>query len=606
MADYNSGFGSLGGGGFGGLGSTLSNLSQNPLILASLQMMGNNTPQIGRIPNTMEGVPATMMAANQQQNNLRELALKRAEREAEIARKQAEIDANSGALSDVLTQMYPDMPREQIQSLSRHEPAVTLYQGWQKQLRQADEQRRYHGPGEEEHENEPDDPIQQPMSQQPLPQQQAPPQQPQQQPVPQQQAPQQPQRPMRQTEVGPEQEGAAPNPVALQKALSDTTQQFDEFGRANVHGTVEQTAKALAAKGNQTQAAAFVDAARRAGLSTDSKLTREMMSDPAVIMPLARAAGVGVNVPDNQWTQAHAAAIAMSNQRKAADAQKAQQRTPQQAAPAQAPPAEQAQAAAAAPEQAPVGPATRKALIAQEKRKLADMKKDHNRRSAFLSSSENVGLRKDAELRIQNLQKKIGDTEERIAGMERADAAGIPLDVDEKTVREEKGKKYVAQEGLQQSRRASSNVVIQDLDEAVKLVKKNPEWTTGFPGEILQQWPGKTEAGKVKSLLASVKPNIGLDKIQEMRAQGTTLGQVTLGEHELVQAVYGDMTRSKGPEQFLRNAARLRWLYNDMMTDGVIAKGGTMPTFRAEGGVIFRSGPVNPKTGKPDDWFKAD
>lgn len=56
-------------GGLGGLGGYMNNLATSPFFLAGLQMVGNNTPQIGRIPNPMQGVPQILLGAGTQAQN---------------------------------------------------------------------------------------------------------------------------------------------------------------------------------------------------------------------------------------------------------------------------------------------------------------------------------------------------------------------------------------------------------------------------------------------------------------------------------------------------------------------------------------------------------
>ena len=145
-----TGGGGLFGGGFGGLGGTMTNLSQNPFILAALQMAGNNTPQIGKIPNTFANVPQVLMAGNQQQRAAA------AEARA-IAQKQAELNAMTEALTLSDTTLAPDIARRLAPSL----PGVKIYLEQQEQKRQAKQLEDYYsgapkpdaGDGEMDEEN---------------------------------------------------------------------------------------------------------------------------------------------------------------------------------------------------------------------------------------------------------------------------------------------------------------------------------------------------------------------------------------------------------------------------------------------------------------------
>jgi hypothetical protein len=59
----------------------------------------------------------------------------------------------------------------------------------------------------------------------------------------------------------------------------------------------------------------FALVAKGVGLAPESKLTREVLSDPAIIGPLARALGIGTDLSENEWVQAHAIAFYASKAR---------------------------------------------------------------------------------------------------------------------------------------------------------------------------------------------------------------------------------------------------------------------------------------------------
>jgi hypothetical protein len=62
---------------------------------------------------------------------------------------------------------------------------------------------------------------------------------------------------------------------------------------------------------------ANVMAAKDIGLAPESKLTAEVLTDPATAGPLARAAGIGTDLSDDQWQEAHDIAVRTSRARRA-------------------------------------------------------------------------------------------------------------------------------------------------------------------------------------------------------------------------------------------------------------------------------------------------
>ncbi len=80
-------------------------------------------------------------------------------------------------------------------------------------------------------------------------------------------------------------------------------------------------------------------------------------------------------------------------------------------------------------------------------------------------------------------------------------------------------------------------------------------WTTGLLGSGLAKIAG-TPAYDLQANLATVKANIGFDRLQEMRDNSPTggaLGQVSEMENRLLQAVWGNLEQSQSKEQFIEN-----------------------------------------------------
>jgi len=85
-------------------------------------------------------------------------------------------------------------------------------------------------------------------------------------------------------------------------------------------------------------------------------------------------------------------------------------------------------------------------------------------------------------------------------------------------------------------------------------------WTTGFLGSATEWVPG-TPAHDLGNTLATIKSNIGFDKLQEMRNNSPTggaLGQVSEFENRLLQSVWGALEQSQSPAQFKENLEKVR------------------------------------------------
>tara|TARA_Y100001938_G_scaffold150777_1_gene243373 strand:- start:14428 stop:16326 length:1899 start_codon:yes stop_codon:yes gene_type:complete len=91
-------------------------------------------------------------------------------------------------------------------------------------------------------------------------------------------------------------------------------------------------------------------------------------------------------------------------------------------------------------------------------------------------------------------------------------------------------------------------------------------WSTGI-GSYLNMIPG-SDAQKVKNLLATVKGNIGFDKLQAMRdasPTGGALGQVSERELTFLQSVFGSLEQDQSPEELRYNLQLLRYVYNSII-----------------------------------------
>jgi hypothetical protein len=115
--------------------------------------------------------------------------------------------------------------------------------------------------------------------------------------------------------------------------------QFDKFAISVVGKTVAEVARVFEGLlipftpvnlGRQ-----FSLAAAGVGLTPESPITKEILSDPATARPLAQVVGIGTDLSDERWREAHAIAFYAAKARRAENAAAASQSVPNlgQAAP---------------------------------------------------------------------------------------------------------------------------------------------------------------------------------------------------------------------------------------------------------------------------------
>ncbi len=115
--------------------------------------------------------------------------------------------------------------------------------------------------------------------------------------------------------------------------------------------------------------------------------------------------------------------------------------------------------------------------------------------------------------------------------------------------------------------RSQATIVVQDIDEALKLI--NTSWlpTTGAAGNFLKNIGG-TGALDVSKLLDTVKSAAALDKVQAMRAASTTgaaLGNVSDKDMDLLKAAIGNLEQSQSKDQLVRNLERVKTIYQQVI-----------------------------------------
>jgi hypothetical protein len=114
-------------------------------------------------------------------------------------------------------------------------------------------------------------------------------------------------------------------------------------------------------------------------------------------------------------------------------------------------------------------------------------------------------------------------------------------------------------------------ILSDDIDRSLETIQNADIPVTGFMGWLAQGIPG-TSAHILQQNLVGIKGNIGFGKLQEMREASPTggaLGSVTIGEHLLLQSVYGSLEQSQDKGQLIYNLKRLKKIQEDIINRGL-------------------------------------
>lgn len=245
------------------------------------------------------------------------------------------------------------------------------------------------------------------------------------------------------------------------------------------------------------------------------------------------------------------------------------------AQPAQAPQPSPAPAAPAQEEQQPQ-PApnkTRQALVTRAQNRVKDLKKQLRFEETQLDNPDATsGMKEGSKLRIRDLHKQMEDARKTVE--EAKQNLDVPDKYDAKTYRELKTKLGMQKEETQPDREQTANIVTQDIDKSVKLIKGNTH-ATGVTGKAWSYFKSTSDAAELDRKFGMIRANLSLDKLQQMRNASPTgssgLGSVTEGEHKLLQEQAGALNIGAKPEELRENLARIRWMQQDIIHNGKIS-----------------------------------
>lgn len=151
----------------------------------------------------------------------------------------------------------------------------------------------------------------------------------------------------------------------------------------------------------------------------------------------------------------------------------------------------------------------------------------------------------------------------------------------------------------EESKLDKSVLVLDEIQRSIELAEDPESFTTGVFGQVFKNIGG-TRANDLRSLLDTIKANIGFDQLNAMRAASPTggaLGNVTEREIEFLQAVRGSVDQSMSQKQLVENLKRLQYEYTKVVHGKKIADS----KFK-ESGSDEES--VTPKQGSNDEVLK--
>lgn len=119
-------------------------------------------------------------------------------------------------------------------------------------------------------------------------------------------------------------------------------------------------------------------------------------------------------------------------------------------------------------------------------------------------------------------------------------------------------------ETMAESKGVIGGTVIEDAQRAIDLIKANPKLTTGPAGAATKDirfGPAYT----TNLMIESVRSNIGIDKLLDIKASGAGLGQIPQTQLKTLQSVLGGLEQGQNAETLLYNLDRVIKIYSDIV-----------------------------------------
>jgi spore germination cell wall hydrolase CwlJ-like protein len=166
------------------------------------------------------------------------------------------------------------------------------------------------------------------------------------------------------------------------------------------------------------------------------------------------------------------------------------------------------------------------------------------------------------------------------------------------TFTKDAAEKAVVQPQREKEEKKVANIVIEDVDRAIKEIDNAILPTTGAVGGILSN-VGGTAARNVRALVDTVKANAGFAELQKMRNNSPTggaLGNVSEREIAYLQATIGNLEQSQDDKQLKDNLRRVKNAYLD-----IIHGEGKGPQREK---LSFKDGPADIQAGHVEDGYR--
>jgi hypothetical protein len=110
----------------------------------------------------------------------------------------------------------------------------------------------------------------------------------------------------------------------------------------------------------------------------------------------------------------------------------------------------------------------------------------------------------------------------------------------------------------------ASNTVLSDIDAILRLSEGKGYLASGMLASSLNGIPGTT-AADIAARVESIKGNIAVDSLLNIKKSGAGLGQVPQKQAEMLSGLLGNLSQKQSPSEFVDVLKRIRGIYSGIV-----------------------------------------
>lgn len=110
----------------------------------------------------------------------------------------------------------------------------------------------------------------------------------------------------------------------------------------------------------------------------------------------------------------------------------------------------------------------------------------------------------------------------------------------------------------------AGKTVISDIQALRRLYKENPDSISGFSASMTNFIPG-TVAADAKARADSIKGNIAVDNLLNIKQSGAGLGQVPQSQADMLSGLFGSLSQTQNDREFMDTLDRIEQIYSEVI-----------------------------------------